>query len=580
MKIRCPQCMRVSEIPHVEHGRIAICACQSTFRIDESTVVEEYSLPDLPPPEFIGRYRILRYLGRGATNCVYVGVHPDLGVPAAVKTMLPEYAGDKPSCDQFLRAARICAKAVHPNIVKVYEVDKDANGVPFLAMEFLSGGTLADRIAKNGGCPLKEAAKIGVAVCRALTETVKLGIVHRDIKPDNIMISADGQYKITDLGLAKLDAPSDRGAAHILDENDPAQPPRKTSFGTLEYMSPEQCIDSDSCDIRSDIYSLGITLYQLAACRLPFEPLTRSELRHMHLSVEPVVPSTYMPDIPIDFDYIILHCIQKRPEDRYQTPEELLADLEAFLAGEPLPSTTSGAVPVVHKASTSGSSAYPRRRRAKPLPAMAAVLVLLILLCAAALFLVERQALRQKLQGLGLPYPSDSPQEELSDISEREDVPFTRPFRPSNKTLDEDLTIDEPQQTDALASSYFEEATAMAEQAKKDGFGFKKAIDNLESFTSSDEHPEYSEQAKVLIVSLRNASIAAVEGLMEKLDRKAAPLIEAHEWDGAINVYRTDIGPLAPESQEARDRKIREIQKMRQDAEAAQDASQPEEGLP
>ena len=111
-------------------------------------------------------------------------------------------------------------------------------------------------------------------------------------------------------------------------------------------MSPEQYIDSESCDVRSDIYSLGVTLYQLATGRLPFETQTRSELRHMHISVEPLVPSTYMHGIPIDFDYIVMHCIQKRPDDRYSTPEELLADLEAFLADKPLPSTTCGAVPL------------------------------------------------------------------------------------------------------------------------------------------------------------------------------------------------------------------------------------------
>ena len=117
MKIRCPQCQRVSEIRHVNHGRIAVCACQTSFRIDDSTVVEEFSLPDLPPPESIGRYTVLRYLGRGALNCVYEGIHPDLGVHVAIKTLLPEYAADKPTRDQFLHAIKAYAKAVHPNIV-------------------------------------------------------------------------------------------------------------------------------------------------------------------------------------------------------------------------------------------------------------------------------------------------------------------------------------------------------------------------------------------------------------------------------------------------------------------------------
>ena len=133
--------MRISEIPHVDHGRIAVCSCHATFRIDDSSVVEEYSLPDLPPPETIGHYSIVRYLGRGALNCVYEGIHPELGVPVAIKTLHPDYAADKPSRDQFLHAAKIYEKVVHPNIVKVYETGRDASGIPFLAMEFLSGGS-------------------------------------------------------------------------------------------------------------------------------------------------------------------------------------------------------------------------------------------------------------------------------------------------------------------------------------------------------------------------------------------------------------------------------------------------------
>ena len=380
--------MRVSEIPHVEHGRIAVCACQTSFRIDDSTVVEEISLPDLPPPESIGRFHVVRYLGRGALNCVYEGLHPDLGIPVAIKTLLPEYASDRPSRDQFLQAAKIYAKAVHPNIVKVYETGKDQNGVPFLVMEFLSGGSLADAMQTNPSFPAKKAAEIGTEVCRALAVTAKLGIVHRDIKPDNIMLSVDGKYKLTDLGLAKLDTSTASGNdIRILDGNSPENPFRKTSFGTLEYMSPEQYIDADSCDVRSDIYSLGVTLYQLATGRLPFETQTRSELRHMHISVEPLVPSTYMHDIPIDFDYIVMHCIQKRPEDRYSSPEELLTDLEAFLADAPLPSTTSGAVPFVRMPVLSGTPASEHRFRT--LLTIAVSLSLLILAGAGFLILKE-----------------------------------------------------------------------------------------------------------------------------------------------------------------------------------------------
>ena len=413
MKIRCPQCQRISEIPHVEHGRIAICACKGTFRIDDSTIVEEFSLPDLPPPETIGRYTVVRYLGRGALNCVYEGIHPDLGVPVAIKTLLPEYASDRPTREMFLHAIKAYAKAVHPNIVKVHETGRDLNGVPYFVMEFLPGGTLADSLQKNGFFSAKEAAKIGMDICRALVVTAELGIIHRDIKPDNIMLSADGQYKLTDLGLAKLDnAAASGNSALVLDENDPAKTVHKTSFGTLEYMSPEQYIDSESCDIRSDIYSLGVTLYQLATGRLPFETQTRSELRHMHISVEPLVPSTYMHGIPIDFDYIVMHCIQKRPEDRYSTPEELLADLKAFLSDAPLPSTTCGAVPFVGFPTPTTRST--EEHRSMLIPVMAALLVLLILASALLLVLKEHSAIKQRKN---LSAPQDPARSEQTSFS-------------------------------------------------------------------------------------------------------------------------------------------------------------------
>ena len=559
MKIRCPQCQRISEIPHVDHGRIAVCACKATFRIDDSTVVEELSLPDLPPPESIGRYTIVRYLGRGALNCVYEGIHPDLGIPVAIKTLLPEYASDKPTREMFLHAIKAYAKAVHPNIVKVYETGRDTNGVPYLVMEFLPGGTLADRLLKDGFFSAKEAAKIGTDICRALVVTAGLGIVHRDIKPDNIMLSADGQYKLTDLGLAKLDASAAAGnSALVLDEINPARSARKTSFGTLEYMSPEQYIDSESCDIRSDIYSLGVTLYQLATGRLPFETQTRSELRHMHISVEPLVPSTYMHGIPIDFDYIVMHCIQKRPDDRYNTPEELLADLEAFLADAPLPSTTCGAVPFVRTPALTGRPA--EEKRSLLLPAIAAVLVLLILISAGLIILKERSRTGQRtMQPQQI---ADSAIGSLPEIESSRTEPSVLQNRPSTKSLGAEITI-AGESIDLKTSGLFEETKKAAAQAMTDGFGFKKAIEDLDTFSSSEE---YQQEALTLISELKKASDAAVAKLMESLNEKAAKLMEDGNIDGAINVYSTDIGPLAPESQIERERKIRELERKRQNA--------------
>ncbi len=577
MKIRCPQCLRVSEIPHVDHGRIAVCACKATFKIDDSTVVEELSLPDLPPPEFIGRYSIVRYLGRGALNCVYEGIHPDLGIPVAVKTLLPEYASDKPSRDQFLHAAKIYVKAVHPNIVKVFEAGKDANGVPFLAMEFLSGGTLADRIQKNGVFSAEEAARIGAEVCRALVVTAGLGIVHRDIKPDNIMLSSDGKYKLTDLGLAKLDASSAAGnGALVLDENAPDKSIRKTSFGTLEYMSPEQYIDTESCDIRSDIYSLGVTMYQLAAGRLPFETQTRTELRHMHISVEPLVPSAYVHGIPIDFDYITMRCIQKKPEDRYGTPEELLADLEAFLAGAVLPSTSCGAVPYVRPPVLPSSPVPKNDKRITFLPVTAAVLCLLILTFAGLLILKEcSSSSRNKQLSAPMEASVDAGEDNIF-IGRSSSDSFVSNLNSSRKMLDAEVDDGEGKiEMPPLDRDLFSGIVQDAQKALETGSGFRKAIDDLSNFES---YEECAEEVRSLRDQLADASGKAVKKLMESLDRKAEQLIAEGHYDAAISVYDIDveIEPLKQESMEARGKRKLEIEEMRRNA--GRDASLPESG--
>ena len=545
MKIRCPRCRRVSEIPHVDHGRTAVCSCRNVFRIDDSTVVEEFSLPDQKPPKTIGRYPVKRFIGRGGSGCVYEGVHPELDIPVAIKTILPEAAGSKAARDQFYQAARIYAKAVHPNIVKVFEAGKDAAGAPFLVMEYLSGGTLGDKLLEHRIFEPKEAAGIGADVCRALTATAKLGIVHRDVKPDNIMISADGHYKLTDLGLAKLDANAMLGnCARVLNEDSQAPSLPMTGFGTLEYMSPEQYLDSESCDVRSDIYSLGATLYHLAAGRLPFETAARTELRLMHLSVEPLVPSTFAPGIPIDFDYIILRCLQKNPADRYQTPEELLADLEAFLAGEPLPSTTCGATPVVPVPPPAVPIAPRQNRPAFPVLA-AAILALLILVL---VLLMAIMSYRGDAQGLRQPPPPRDGTDEGYPTPAKSTV-STKALVPKEATQ-VDMELDEH------GDEYFAGVKADALSAIEAGFGFTHVLGDLEAYRSA---PEYADEAEELIRELETASRQAVDDLMAALDAKAEAFRAEGNYESAINVYRTDIGKLAPEAKPFLDARMKAL---------------------
>ena len=557
--------MRISEIPHVKHGRIAVCGCRTSFKIDDSTVVEEYSLPDLPPPKFIGRYSIVRYVGRGAVNCVYEGVHPELGVRVAIKTLHPEYARDKPSRDRFAQAAKVYAKAVHPNIVKVYETGRSDDGVPFIAMEFLPGGSLADQLLRGKIFTPREAAEIGAEVCRALAVIAEFGIVHRDIKPDNIMISDDKHYKLTDLGLAKFDV-QQQGAGNeacVLEENEHAKAKRKTGFGTLEYMSPEQHLDAESCDARSDIYSLGVTLYQLTAGKLPFEPQTRTELRHMHLTVEPLVPSTHVQGIPIDFDYIVMHCIQKRPEDRYQTPSELLADLEAFLAGAPIPSTTAGAVPLVHTPFCS-SAPDPGLRRSWILPALAALLLLMVI-AAFAMLLKERGKSEKEV------HPGER-EETVQDFFSEQSEPSGQS---SKSAQDEPPTMDKLQpggemdvsgsdrpEMETYIIKLFETEKAGALQAIEKESGFKGAIGNLKDLKPSLTG-KYAEEADSLLAELEKAMKDKVDRIMGPVIKEADPLVKEGKLNEAIVLYRTTMNfnrnASDPEFKDACREKIEEI---------------------
>ena len=464
--------------------------------------------------------------------------------------MLPESVGSKAARNQFYQAARIYAKAVHPNLVKVFEAGLDSKGAPFMVMEFLPGGTLGDKLLEHHVFSPAEAAEIGIAVSRALTATSKLGIVHRDVKPDNIMTSAEGVYKLTDLSLAKLDASSAMlgNCARVLDEDAPVHTLPATGFGTLEYMSPEQYLDSESCDVRSDIYSLGVTLYHLAAGRLPFETAARTELRRMHMSVEPLVPSTFAPGIPIDFDYIVLRCLQKSPADRYQTPEELLEDLEAFLSGQPLPSTTCGAQPAV----LTPPPASPSSRNRTPqiiFALVAAVLILLILVFALMMALMSRN-------GTGM-------EPHAPDRMTREEEPTTRETAP--RTLDAEkmlkganvTIIDEEQ--DEQVRVYFADVRESARRALAEGHGYRHAIDDLENYRSSKE---FSVEAVQLIERLQEACDNAVIRLMAVLDDKAREPLEKGDYETAMNVYRTDIGKLAADAEPILNERIKAIRKQ------------------
>ncbi len=329
MKIICPHCKRITELEHVSHGCNVECVCSREFKVDDSTILEEYSEIDSIIPEQIGQYQITEFIGYGGMGKLYKGIHPNLGIPVALKALRMEYVTDTASCDRFIKSAKICAKLNHPNIVRVYDCGYDKDNV-YLVMEYIGGGSAQDLFEREGALEQHRAARIAHDVCLGLMAAEYHGIVHRDIKPENIMFADDGTVKVLDMGLAKID-----GDQRI---NSYSRTISLTSLGTEQYMPPEQAIDASSCDSRADVYSLGITLYQLCTGKLPFDSNNPQELRRMHALEAPQPPRELKPELHPDLEYIILKCIRKNRDDRYQSIDELELDLDAFLKNHILPS--------------------------------------------------------------------------------------------------------------------------------------------------------------------------------------------------------------------------------------------------
>ncbi|MBR4075678.1 MAG: serine/threonine protein kinase, partial [Lentisphaeria bacterium] len=325
MLILCPYCRKQNEIEHVERGNNVECTCGAMFDLNDSTVLADYSAIDAPPPKQIGPYPIERFIGRGGMGRVYLGTHPNLNIPVAIKTLFPEYAAKPELRDRFMQTAKICAKLAHPNIVRVYDFGFEADGSPYLVLEYIAGGTLQEHLNKSGVISPRRAVEVGISVACALAEAHKCGIVHRDVKPDNIMMASDGVCKLSDLGLAKIDLLE----YSIREQQNYSKETKTGGLGTLQYMAPEQALSAKDCDIRADIYSLGVSLFQLLTDKLPYETYDPDKLYSLWFNVPPRSPHALRPEIPPELEQIILHCIEVEPENRYQTPQELREDLEA-----------------------------------------------------------------------------------------------------------------------------------------------------------------------------------------------------------------------------------------------------------
>ncbi|NLW50906.1 MAG: serine/threonine protein kinase [Candidatus Brocadiaceae bacterium] len=275
-------------------------------------------MPEKKPRRFAG-YHLRRILGHGSMGVVYLADHEATNTPAAVKVLSSALGRDHSYAHRFLTEARLATQLDHPNIVRVHDYGVDG-GHYFMAMEYVDGRNCRARIAEDGAMDWREAVAVAAEVAEGLRAAALKGIIHRDIKPENIVIDSSGHVRITDLGLAKE-----------LDVLEPA--PNDTSLGTPDYMSPEQVNNSELVDQRSDIYSLGATLFHMICGRAPYTGRSAYEVMVKHVSATLPSPTKYVPDLPREVCDVMRKMMARDPADRYQDYDVLIADLRALLSG-------------------------------------------------------------------------------------------------------------------------------------------------------------------------------------------------------------------------------------------------------
>ncbi len=290
-------------------------------------------------PQFIaGRFRIEREIGTGGMGAVYLATHLGLERPVAVKIIKREFAGDADVADRFLREARTMAKLRHPNAAMIFDAGNLPDGRHFIVMEFVEGETLSQALAREGRFPASKAVSIATEICDVLEEAHRLGIIHRDLKPSNILLGKRGVC-VLDFGVAKVLASSAESTATH------ASTGSGQLIGTPRYMSPEQCL-GQRVGARSDLYSLGVLLYEMLAGRPPFvDPLQSALLVKQATAPAPPLPRLRQ-DIPRSLSLAVHTLLAKRPEDRPRTaalaktllersltqPDRTLPDMEPLSA--------------------------------------------------------------------------------------------------------------------------------------------------------------------------------------------------------------------------------------------------------
>lgn len=291
---------------------------------EEAAPAPQAMPPAVPPPilrpgDVLGGCVVERFLARGGMGELYRARKANLDCPVALKVLLPELLRQESTLTRFLREAKLAANLSHPSIVRVYDVGQE-RGLYYIVMEFVEGRDLRDIVQKDGPLPYRSAFRIARQVADALEYAHRRGVIHRDVKPANILVSADGVAKLTDLGLARLTRQeSDVTLAGEI-------------LGTPIFMSPEQC-RGDPIDGRTDLYSLGATLYMLLSGSAPFRGDSTATILHKVLNERPPPLKSIIPDLPDKAVAIVQRLMAKHPGARYETGRELVGEINELLLG-------------------------------------------------------------------------------------------------------------------------------------------------------------------------------------------------------------------------------------------------------
>ena len=261
----------------------------------------------------ISHFQLLKQIGKGGMGIVYEAVDLNLDRTVAIKVLSPEAVGDEVALQRFLREARAAAKLNHPNITTIHDIQK-VNHTIFIVMEYVSGETLA-QIMDLRRLEQEEILSIALQITEGLQEAHRKNVIHRDVKPENIMISADGHVKIMDFGLAKV-----RGESRLTKD--------EFSMGTIDYIAPEQISHEHEVDCHSDIFSFGILLYEMVTGDLPFKGEHDWAVLYAILNNEPLPIDRTQTEIPPELERLIFKCLQKAPQDRFQSVNEISRELK------------------------------------------------------------------------------------------------------------------------------------------------------------------------------------------------------------------------------------------------------------